>query len=120
MTHYESPDPPLTMNNILIFYAASFLTEGVTLLWTDEGWLYLAAIIDVGIRRIVGWSMQDNMRTDLVVDGLEMAHKHRRPGRGVVHHSDRGCQYASEDYRRKLWIQFLMIGNMNRALFQRG
>ena len=67
----------------------------ITYLRTWEGWLYLAAVQDVFSRRIVGWSMADHMRTELVVDALGMALEHRRPEPGLVHHSDQGSQYVS-------------------------
>lgn len=60
-----------------------------------EGFLYLAVILDVFSRRVVGWSMADHLRTELVVGALEMAVWNRRPGAGVIHHSDHGCQYTS-------------------------
>ncbi len=59
------------------------------------GWLYLAAVIDCFSRRVVGWSMRDDLRAELVVDALEMAVARRRPGPGLVHHSDQGSQYVS-------------------------
>jgi putative transposase len=67
---------------------------------TDEGWLFLAVVIDLFSRRIVGWSMQDNMTREIVIDALEMAWFQRSPGkdRGPIFHSDRGSQYASEDF----------------------
>ena len=61
----------------------------------DEGFLYLAVILDVFSRRVVGWSMADHLRTELVVGALEMAVWNRRPGESVIHHSDHGCQYTS-------------------------
>jgi putative transposase len=66
-----------------------------TYLRTWEGWLYLAAVQDAYSRRIVGWSMADHMRSELVVDALEMAVQRRRPPAGVIHHSDQGSQYVS-------------------------
>jgi putative transposase len=69
---------------------------------TDEGWLYLAAIEDLATREIVGWSMADHLRAGLCVDALVMALQRRRPSPGLVHHSDRGVQYAAEPYRRVL------------------
>jgi len=71
----------------------------ITYIPTDEGWLYLAGVIDLCSRRVVGWSMADHMRTDLVSDALTMALVGRRPRPGLLHHSDRGVQYASEDYQ---------------------
>jgi putative transposase len=67
----------------------------VTYLRTWEGWLYLAAIQDAYSRRIVGWSMADHMRSELVVDALQMAVARRRPAPGLIHHSDQGSQYVS-------------------------
>ena len=71
----------------------------ITYIPTGEGWLYLAGVIDLCSRRIVGWSMADHMKTDLVSDALSMAIVHRQPGEGLLHHSDRGVQYASDDYQ---------------------
>jgi putative transposase len=66
---------------------------------TGEGWLYLAAIKDLATREIVGWSMADHLRADLACDAPLMAIRRRQPRRGLVHHSDRGVQYASEPYQ---------------------
>lgn len=74
----------------------------ITYIPTDEGWLYLAGVIDVGSRRLVGWSMADHLRTDLVADAMEMALGRRRPSAGLLHHSDRGVQYASDAYQSLL------------------
>ena len=70
----------------------------ITYIPTGEGWLYLAGVIDLCTRKIVGWSMADHMRSDLVADALRMAIGRRRPAEGLLHHSDRGVQYASDDY----------------------
>jgi putative transposase len=67
----------------------------ITYLRTWEGWLYLAAVQDAFSRRIVGWSMADHMRSDLVVDALQMAIARRRPEAGLIHHSDQGSQFVS-------------------------
>ena len=74
----------------------------ITYVPTGEGWLYLAAVIDLCSRKVVGWSMAEHMRTDLVSDALKMALARRRPGEGLLHHSDRGSQYASDGYRHLL------------------
>jgi putative transposase len=66
---------------------------------TDEGWLYLAAIKDMATREIVGWSMADHLRTELCIDALVMALQRHSPSAGLIHHSDRGGQYAAEPYR---------------------
>jgi transposase InsO family protein len=72
----------------------------ITYIPTWEGWLYLATVIDLGSRRVVGWATADHLRTDLVEQALRYAVIQRRPGRGVIFHSDRGCQYTSHQYAR--------------------
>ena len=67
----------------------------ITYIPTWEGWLFLSVVMDVCTRRIVGWSMRDDLHSDLVVDALGMAVTRRQPANGVIHHSDRGSQYAS-------------------------
>lgn len=74
----------------------------ITYIPTGQGWLYLAGVIDLCTRRIVGWSMADHMRTDLVADALRMALANRNPAAGLLHHSDRGVQYASDEYQALL------------------
>ncbi len=71
----------------------------ITYISTRQGWLYLAVVMDLYSRRIVGWSMQPRLRRDLVLDALKMALRGRRPAQGLLHHSDRGSQYASLDYQ---------------------
>ncbi len=71
----------------------------ITYIWTDEGWLYLAGVLDLFSRKIVGWSMADHLRAELVGDALEMAVCRRQPGSGLLHHSDRGVQYACDEYQ---------------------
>jgi len=74
----------------------------ITYIRTDEGWLYLAGVMDLCSRKIVGWAMDQHMRADLVSQALEMALITRRPEPGLLHHSDRGVQYACENYRQLL------------------
>ena len=74
----------------------------VTYVWTQEGWLYLAVVIDLCSRKIVGWSMSSRMKAQLVCDALHMAIWRRQPEAGLIHHSDRGSQYASKAFRRLL------------------
>jgi putative transposase len=81
----------------------------ITYIPTEEGWLYLAGVIDLCSRRIVGWSMADHLETELVSDALKMAIARRRPGKGLLHHSDRGVQYASEDYMHLLQLHGMQI-----------
>ena len=74
----------------------------ITYLWTREGWLYVCAVLDLFTRRIVGWAIAGHMTRQLVLDALQMAHGVRKPGRGLIFHSDRGSQYASADVRK--WL----------------
>jgi putative transposase len=87
----------------------------ITYIPTDEGWLYLAGVIDLCSRKIVGWSMADHMQVELVSDALSMAIARRRPEQGLLHHSDRGVQYASEDY-----MHLLQSHKMNASMSGRG
>jgi transposase InsO family protein len=85
----------------------------ITYIFTAEGWLYLAAILDLYSRKIVGWAMRDHMRTELPLAALTMAIQRQRPGPGLIHHSDRGSQYASDDYRHAL-ADAEMVQSMSR------
>ncbi len=85
----------------------------ITYLWTQEGWIYLAVVIDLYSRRVVGWSIDRRMKKALVIRALMMAVNLRKPPPGLIHHSDRGSQYASHDYQ-KLLKQHKMIGSMSR------
>ncbi|WP_414646174.1 IS3 family transposase [Bradyrhizobium sp. 2S1] len=72
----------------------------ITYIETDQGWLYLATVMDLYSRRIVGWAMADHLRAELPLAALRMAVSAQRPGAGLIHHSDRGVQYASAEYRK--------------------
>ena len=85
----------------------------ITYVWTQQGWLYLAVVLDLYSRRVVGWSMADHMRTELVMNALTMALGTRFPGSNLLHHSDRGSQYASIAYRRAL-KQHGIVASMSR------
>jgi putative transposase len=85
----------------------------ITYLWTMQGWLYLAVIIDLFSRKIVGWSMSNRMKSSLVEQALSMAYLHRKPDKGLLHHSDRGSQYAGKEYQ-KLLKRYGMICSMSR------
>jgi putative transposase len=74
----------------------------ITYVATDEGWLYLAAVKDMATREIVGWSMADHLKSSLCENALRMAIQHHAPPAGLIHHSDRGVQYACGSYRRIL------------------
>ena len=77
-------------------------TTDITFIWTWEGWLYLAVVLDLYARRVVGWAVQPHLQTELALEALQLALGRRVPAPGLVHHSDRGCQYAAEAYQRVL------------------
>jgi transposase InsO family protein len=100
---HNYPIAPNTLNRQ--FWAAGPNEKWVgdiTYVKTREGWLYLAAVLDIYSRKVVGWAMDKHMEQDLVASALQMAATHRRPGEGLLHHSDRGSQYASNDYKQLL------------------
>jgi putative transposase len=97
-SRHDFPIAPNLLNRN--FTAAAPNRIWLTYIETDQGWLYLAAVMDLYSRRIVGWAMADNLRTQLPSAALQMAISAQRPGAGLIHHSDRGVQYASEDYRK--------------------
>ena len=74
----------------------------ITYVWTAEGWVYLAVLLDLYSRRVVGWALRNSLNRELAVAALNHALTRRRPPAGLVHHSDRGCQYASHEYRALL------------------
>jgi putative transposase len=87
----------------------------ITYLWTQEGWLYLAAVLDLYSRRVVGWSLASHMREELASEALSMAICRRQPKTILLHHSDRGSQYTSENYRN-----FLKKNGLNESMSRRG
>jgi len=96
---------PVAMNEIWV--------ADITYLRTGEGWLYLAGVMDLYSRKVIGWSMQESLETGLPLAALQMALVQRGHPRKVIHHSDRGCQYASETYRQELTDTGL-IASMSR------
>ena len=88
-------------------------TFDITYLWTDEGWLYLAIVLDLFNREAVGWSLKPRMAADIVTDALTTAWFRKKPAAGLMHHSDRGSQYASHAFQGKL-EEYGMICPMSR------
>ena len=74
----------------------------ITYIWTSEGWLYLAVILDLYSRRVIGWAVSNRMKRDLAIQALDMAAALRQPPKGCIHHTDRGSQYCSHDYQKRL------------------
>lgn len=88
----------------------------ISYVWTREGWLYLAVVIDLFARRVVGWAVSDRLHRQLALEALDMALVMRRPPEGLIHHSDRGSQYCSIDYQARLHrhgIRISMSGKGN-------
>lgn len=102
-SHHGGPIAPnlLTQQNAPTGTDAVWITD-LTCVETAEGWLYVSAILDRFSRRVVGWAFGATLDTALPLAALNMALRHRRPRHGLIHHSDRGCQYASSQYREQL------------------
>ena len=88
-------------------------TTDITYIWTFEGWYYLAVVMDICSRQIVGWAMDKRMKSELAKEALTMAYWRRKPKSGLLHHSDRGSQYASDIYQKQL-KEYRMIPSMSR------
>lgn len=117
VTTESEHDMPVAPNVLARDFSASAPNQkwvgDITYIWTREGWLYLAVLIDLFSRRVVGWSMSESLATELPLRALHMALQARRPARGLIHHTDRGCQYASADYRSVL-EQHGAVASMSR------
>jgi len=102
----SSHDRPIAENRLDRDFAAHKPNRkwvaDITYIPTAVGWLYLAVVLDLCSRKVVGWAMADHMRAGLVVSALSMALEQRRPAEGLLHHSDRGVQYACDDYQSLL------------------
>jgi len=106
VTTDSNHDLPVAENKLSQDFTASnpnqkWVTD-ITYIWTTEGWLYLAVVLDLFSRKVVGWSMNASMERGLVINALSMALLDRKPPEGLLHHSDRGSQYASNDYQQVL------------------
>ena len=119
VTTDSNHDHPIAANLLAQDFTATapnqkWVTD-ITYIPTGEGWLYLAAIIDLFSRRVVGWAMASTMETSLVRSALDMALGNRSPGKDFIHHSDRGSQYASESYRSALRQQGITASMSRRG-----
>jgi putative transposase len=102
-SNHDFPIAPNLLNRNFTADAPNETWAGdITYLDTQQGWLYLAVLIDLYSRRVVGWAMSERIDTALAMSALDMALAQRRPPHGLIHHTDRGSQYASHDYRRAL------------------
>jgi transposase InsO family protein len=113
-SHHDQPIAPNLMAQSAPATAPNQIWVGdITYIETQEGWLYLAAVLDRYSRKIVGWSMSERIDTDLVLKAFDMALLHRQPTAQILFHSDRGVQYASADYRHAL-TQAGLLASMSR------
>ena len=101
-TEHTPPAPDLVKRNFTPQAPNRLWVADITYIRTWEGWLYLSFVLDTYSRRIVGWSMTNNLRTELVLDAVNMAIYNRRPQPGLIHHSDRGSQYTSVEFGSRL------------------
>jgi transposase InsO family protein len=112
-THQEPVAPNLLNRQFTVSVPDQVWVSDITYIATWEGWLYLATVMDLGTRQIVGWSMGTTLDRSLVCDALTAALQRRRPAPGLIHHSDRGSQYASRDYQQLL-TEHGLIPSMSR------
>ncbi len=100
---HDHPIAPNLLNQDFKTYSPNAIwVSDITYIWTDEGWLYLATTMDLFSRAIVGWAMDSRMKSGLVVSALDMALSARMPAKGLIHHSDRGVQYAAKPFQELL------------------
>lgn len=111
-------DHPVFENRLERDFAATAINQkwaaDITYIHTDEGFVYLAGVVDLFSRKVIGWSMKETLHADLCVEALEMALASRRPKHPLLHHSDRGCQYAGKQYQEKLG-EFSLQCSMSRV-----
>jgi putative transposase len=101
-SNHDLPIAPNRLRDRKVTRRDTVWVADITYVPTDEGWLYVAGMLDRHTRRCIGWAMSDTLATSLPLAALDMALRHRQPPAGLVHHSDRGVQYASEAYRQRL------------------
>ena len=84
----------------------------ISYIWTSEGWLYLAVVLDLYSRRVIGWAVSNRMKRDLAIRALDMAAALRQPPEGCIHHTDCGSQYCSHDYQKRLSKHGFKVGSV--------
>lgn len=107
--------PNLLQQNFLAHNPNEKWVSDITYVWTEEGWLYLAVVMDLYSRMVVGWAISERMTSQLVIDALQMAIWRRKPPRGLIIHSDRGSQYCSYDYQKILTRHGLVCSMSKRG-----
>lgn len=106
--HDQPVFPNLVKREFTVARRDQVYVSDITYIWTQQGWLYLAVVIDLCSRKVVGWSMSSRMKAQLVCDALTMAIWNRQPPVGLIHHSDRGSQYAGKKFRKLTWSNDLV------------
>jgi len=108
VTTHSKHDHPISENllhkEMVVTEPNKVWVSDITYILTEEGWLYLSVIIDLCSRHVVGWSMKDRLTRDLVIDAFNQAATYRKPAPGLIFHSDRGVQYACNDFRKVLAV----------------
>lgn len=113
---HQHPVAPNTLNRQFAVAAPNRVWAGdITYVWTAEGWLYLAVVLDLYSRRVIAWGMGSRLTQELATDALTMALGHRQPAAGLLHHTDRGSQYAATAYRELLAGHGLTASMSRRA-----
>ena len=117
-TTHSDHDQPIAPNRLATAPAPSgpnqIWVNDLTYVWTAEGWLYVGVVLDLWSRKVVGWATAPSLHATLSGNALKMALKHRQPASGLLHHSDRGVQYASREHRALLQAAG-MVPSMSRA-----
>jgi putative transposase len=111
--HHQPVAPNLLSRQFEIARPDTVWCADITYLWTLQGWLYLAVVLDLYSRKIVGWAMSNRLLAPLVKEALSMAYWRRKPEKGLIHHSDRGSQYAGNEYQ-ELLDHYGMVCSMSR------
>jgi putative transposase len=118
-TTQASPANPVAPNELQRKFQVTepdaFWNGDITYVWTAEGWLYLAVLLDLFSRRIVGWATSDRLTEQLALSALEQALVQRQPKPGLLHHSDRGSQYSSRTYRQELALRGIAVSMSRRG-----
>jgi transposase InsO family protein len=112
---HDQPVAPNRLKELAINVPNQAWAADITYVPTDEGWLYVAGVLDLFSRKLVGWAMATHLETSLTLDALQMAIEQRRPAAGLIHHSDRGVQYASGDFRQRLQDHGLQASMSRKA-----
>jgi transposase InsO family protein len=113
--HHLPVAPNVLNRQLAVKEPDNVYVSDITYIWTHEGWLYLAVVIDLFYRQVVGWSLSSQISRNLIINALRMAIRRRRPFAGLIFHSDRGGRYCSNDFQKMPKIHG-MISSMSRKV----